>query len=96
MLTNITLEDGIHSSYAATKTDYDRIFIGYKELAPYKTHTLIRDTIIQPGQTIEGTIVSSFHVSQEQWTARKDLSITIQLKSHPDLILIPKVPITEQ
>ncbi len=29
VLTNVTLDDGIHSSYAANKIDYDRIFIAY-------------------------------------------------------------------
>ncbi len=32
VLTNATLDDGIHSSYAANMADYDRIFIAYPDL----------------------------------------------------------------
>jgi hypothetical protein len=34
MLTNATLDDGIHSSYAAIPADYERAFAAYPELAP--------------------------------------------------------------
>lgn len=96
MLTNATFADGIHSSYAATAVDYDRIFIAYPDLKGLHSKTLIRDTIVLPGQVLDGMIISSFHVSQAQWAARKDLSFTIQFKYHPDLVLLPKGPITEQ
>jgi hypothetical protein len=96
MLTNATFDDGPHSSYAATATDYDRIFIAYPELAGLRSKTLVRDTVIQPGQVLDGMIVSSFHVSKELWAARKDLSFTLEFKFHPDLVLVPTAPITEQ
>jgi len=41
-------------------------------------------------------MISSFHVTQQQWAARKDLNFTIQFKFHPDLVLTPKGPILEQ
>jgi hypothetical protein len=96
MLTNATFDDGIHSSYAATPTDYERIFIAYPELKGLHSKTLVRETVVSPGQVLDGMIISSFHVSQAQWAARKDLSFTIQFKYHPDLVLLPKGPITEQ
>ena len=96
MLTNITLEDGIHSSYAASAIDYDRIFVAYPSLSGLRSKTLIRDTIVQPGQVLDGMIVSSFHVSKDEWANRKDLSFTIQFKYLPDLVLTPKAGITEQ
>jgi hypothetical protein len=95
MLTNATFDDGIHSSYAATALDFDRIFIAYPELKSLHTKTLIRETIVAPGQILDGTIVSSFHVSKAQWAAHKDLNFSIQFKYHPDLILTPTGPVTE-
>jgi hypothetical protein len=95
MLTNATFEDGIHSSYAATALDYDRIFIAYPELKSLHGKTLIRETILAPGQQLDGTIISSFHVSKAQWAAHKDLNFSIQFKYHPDLILTPSAPPTE-
>jgi hypothetical protein len=96
LLTNATFEDGIHSSYAATAVDFDRIFIAYPDLKGLHGKPLLRETVIPPGQTLDGMVVSSFHVSQQQWAAHKDLSFTIQLKFHPDLVLLPKGPVTEQ
>ncbi len=32
VLTNATLDDGIHSSYAANKADYGRMFVAYPDL----------------------------------------------------------------
>jgi len=96
LLTNITLPDGIHSSYAASAIDYDRIFIAYPELSGLRSKTLLRDTVVQPNEVLDGMIVSSFHVSPEQWKIRKDLNFTLQFKFHPDLVLVPTTPITEQ
>ena len=96
ILSNVTLDDGIHSSYAAGPTDFDRIFIAYPELGGLRSKTLTRDTVIQPSQTLEGMIVSSFHVSKEQWTGRKNLNFTVEFKLHPDLTLTPSGPVSEQ
>jgi hypothetical protein len=96
LLTNATFNDGIHSSYAATALDFDRIFIAYPDLKGLHGKPLVRDTVIQPGQTLDGEIISSFHVSKEQWAAHKDLNFTIALKFHPDLVLTYKGPVVEQ
>ena len=59
VMTNATLDDGIHSSYAANKTDYDRIFVAYPDLpVPHDQALSPLDTTLQPGQTVEGTFVS--------------------------------------
>lgn len=96
MMTNVTLPDGPRSSTVAGPNDYNRIFIGYPELAGLKSKTILRETVIQPNEVIDGMIVSSFHVSKEAWAARKDLSFTLQFKFHPDLVLVPNGPIIEQ
>lgn len=96
MITNITLEDGIHSSYAATAVDYDRVFIRYPELAGLRSKTLLRDTIISPGAVQDGMIICQFHVSPAQWAARKKLDFTFQFKYHPDLTLEATGPVTQE
>ena len=96
ILTNVELEDGIHSSYAATKTDYGRLFIAYPQLSGLQDKPLLRDAVIPPGQVEEGMIVSAFHVSKELWDARTSLTFTVQLKQHPDLIITPTVQVVEK
>ncbi len=96
VLTNVTLEDGPRSSYAASAIDYDRIFIAYPEMKGLRSKTLVRDTIIQPNEVLDGMVVSAFHVSKDQWAARKDLNISLEFKYHPSLVLVPKAGVIEQ
>ena len=97
ILTNATLDDGIHSSYAANKADYDRIFIAYPDLpVPHLTPISPLDTTIDPGQTVEGTFVSAFKMTKQQWDARKKLDYTFSFRYQPELVLTPQVAITEQ
>lgn len=95
LLTNIELPDGLHSSYAATATDYDRIFIAYPELVGLRSTVLAADTVIPPAAGIDGMIVSSFRISKADWENHKAMNFEIDLKLHPKLILTPKLPITE-
>jgi hypothetical protein len=96
LLTNATFDDGPHSSYAATATDYERIFIAYPELRGLHSKTITRDTVIAPGEVLDGMLISAFHITKEQWAAHKDLNFTIQFKFHPDLVLVPTGPVIEQ
>ena len=96
MTTNITLDDGIHSSYGASANDYDRIFIAYPQLAGLRSKTLVRETVVAPGQVMDGMIVSAFHIAPSVWATRKDLNFSIDFKYHPTLLLVPKTQVIEQ
>jgi len=97
VLTNATLNDGIHSSYAASRSDYDRIFIAYPGLTvPHGPALSPLDTTLAPGQTVEGTIVSAFKVSKEQWDARKKLDYTFAFRYQPNVVVTPHVTVIEQ
>jgi hypothetical protein len=86
---NTTLADGIHSSYAATAVDYDRVFLAYKDMPVPHGTALSLQTTLEPGQTVEGTIVSAFKMSKQEWDAGKNLSFTIGIQYQPDLMLTP-------
>ena len=97
ILTNVTLDDGIHSSYAANKSDYDRIFLAYPNMpVPHGKALSPLDTEIDPGETAEGTFVSSFKISKQQWDARKMLNYTFSFRYQPNVVITPQVPITDQ
>jgi hypothetical protein len=96
IMTNATLDDGIHSSYAATAADYDRVFIAYPTMPVPHGKGLSLTTTIDPGQTVEGTIVSAFHLTKQQWDARKNLSYTFAFQYQPSLTLTPTVAVTDQ
>ena len=96
VLTNAKLADGIHSSYAASQVDYDRVFLAYPGI-PVPHQTPLSLTLeLDPGQTVDGTFVSSFRLTKEQWDARTDLNFTLNFRYQPGLVLTPHGPITEQ
>ena len=95
--TNATLDDGIHSSYAANRGDYDRIWVAYPEIpVPHLAPISALDTTIGPGQTVEGTFVSAFMMTQQQWDARKKLDYTFEFRYQAPLTVAPHVAITER
>jgi hypothetical protein len=96
IMTNATLDDGLHTSYAASAADYDRVFIAYPELASLHGKALALDATIEAGQTQEGDIVSSFRVTKQQWDARKDLNYSFGFRYQPSLALAPKTAVIEQ
>lgn len=97
ILSDATLEDGIHASNAVPKSEYERVFIAYPELAALHSNALSLDTTIDPGQTMEGTVVfHPFRVTKQQWDARKNLSFTFKFQYQPSLVLAPHAAVIEQ
>jgi hypothetical protein len=96
IMANTKLEDGIHSSYAATEGDYDRVFLAYPAMPVPHGQGLPVIMTLAPGQTVEGTIVSAFRMSKQQWDAGKDLSFTFAFEYQPSLVLVPHSPVIVQ
>jgi hypothetical protein len=96
ILSNVTLDDGIHSSYAASPRDYERLFAAYPELASLHGKPLTMDATIDPGQTVEGDIVSSFRMTKAQFDARKGLDFSVSFRYLPDLKLNVEGTVAEQ
>lgn len=94
--TNTTLGDGLRTSYAATGADYDRVFIAYPSMPVPHGTPLSPDTTINPGQTVEGSFVSAFRLTKEEWDAHKDLSFTFAIQYQPSLQLTPHDPVIDR
>lgn len=96
ILANLNLKDGIHSSYAAPPTDYERLFAAYPDLAPLHGKSLAIEETIQAGESLEGDFVSSFRMTKAEWQSRQFLDYNISLRYQPDLKLAAPAQITEQ
>lgn len=94
--TNATMSDGIHSSSIATLQDYDRIFQLYAPLPFSHDPGLAIEQLIEPGQSIEGSVVSIFKMTRAEWDARKNLDLTVRFRYQPDLHLRPAAPPIER
>ena len=76
VMTNVTLDDGIHSSYAANKGDYDRLFVAYPDLTVTHGPAISPlDTEIDPGQTVEGELFLLSGLPRSSGTRRKSSTI---------------------
>ncbi|MGC1463028.1 MAG: hypothetical protein WA802_12555 [Terracidiphilus sp.] len=96
VLTNATLGDGVHSSYAASQSDYDRVFLAYPEMPVPHGPALPINLTLDPGASADGTFVSSFRLTKQQWDARKDLSFSFTFRYQPSLLLTPHAAVIEQ
>jgi hypothetical protein len=96
VLVNATLDDGLHTSYAASNSDYEKIFLIYPALKAFKRQGLPLDATMEPGQTIEGEFAASFKVAKAAWDARKDLNFTFQFRYQPDLALTLQSAVVER
>lgn len=96
ILTNVTLDDGIHTSFAAMPTQYDRIFIAYPALAQWKSTPLSPEMTLEAGQTVEGTFVSSFRMTKQQWDARKSMDYTFGFRYQPSVTLKAQAAVTDR
>jgi hypothetical protein len=96
VLTNATLPDGIHSSYAAPASDYDRVFLAYPDMPVPHDKALSLNTTIESGQTVEGTVVSAFKLTKQDWDARKDLNYTFAFRYQPSVVLTPRVAVVDR
>jgi hypothetical protein len=98
VLTNVTLADGVHSSYAANKGDYDRLFVAYPDITvPHGPAISPLNTEIDPGQTVEGEFVSAFRdMTKDQWDAHKKLDFTFSFQYQPNMVLTPQVAVIDQ
>ena len=96
MLANLTLPDGIHSSYAAMPSDYERVFKGYPKLQQWHAQSISPDLTIQPGESKEGTFVCSFRMTKAEWDSRKALNYTFNFQYLPALTVDWKGSITER
>ena len=96
VMTNATLDDGIHTSYAAAPNDYERVFKAYPELAQLHGPSLPSEATIEAGQTLEGTFVSAFRMNKQEWDTRKALNYTFAFQYMPNLVLQPQSAAIEQ
>lgn len=98
ILTNITHPDGsIDSSFAASASQYQRIFGAYPDLAQWQSTPLRTDEFtVNPDQTVEGTFVSSFRMTRDAWDGRKALDYSFGFQYQPLFKLAPKVSVTDR
>lgn len=80
MRATLTTADGdkIETS-AVQKQDFDNLFTTFPALKPLVTAPLLRDTLIESGKSVEGTVVLHFPVTEDVWNHRRSAKLHIAL-----------------
>lgn len=71
------------SDEAAPAVDFNRYFQAFPALKQNALPALKRETMIPPGTDLQGTIIVSFPVTQDAFSHRKQLKVTIQPYDQP-------------
>ncbi len=86
---DVKTDQGAQSDEASSASDYDRYLTGYPDLAGHG-RPLAVEMKIQPGAEQKGTVLVSFPITQQQFDARKDLSVTIEPYDQSPIVLHEK------
>lgn len=91
MSANVELPDETQRSSAVSASDFDKLFIVYPDLKQYQKPMLLRDTTIQPGQSVEGLMIFSYQINQQQWQSATAMNINVHfIHQKPLVIAVPK------
>jgi galactitol-specific phosphotransferase system IIC component len=86
IMTDVSHPDGsVDTSYATTASQYERIFQAYPDLRPWHNTPINTELTLEAGQTAEGTFVSSFRMTKEQWDGRKALDFVFGFRYQPEV-----------
>jgi hypothetical protein len=76
----LTTADGQEFTTNATeKDDFANIYTSFPALKPLASEPLLRETMINPGQSAEGMILLHFPVTQEVWDHRRTAYLNVDL-----------------
>ena len=66
--------------------DFRKVFQYYPELASYRQRPLLRDAVIQPGETLEGLLIFNFPLPEEEWSVRRSFQVTASFDHGKDIV----------
>jgi hypothetical protein len=89
MFTTVKTDSGDMDATAVGPNDFQRAFVAYPKLNPIKGVSLVRETILEPGQQTEGMILSHFTLTKDEWEKQSALKFTIVFRYQKSLILQP-------
>jgi hypothetical protein len=84
----LDLPDGPQRSTAASRTDFDKVFIAYPDVRRFRKDPMPRDLTLPPGQKVEGMMVFHYDIPKAQWDARNNLAIHVTF-AHQNSLVIP-------
>ncbi len=74
----------------AQKTEIPNIETSFPKITPLAANPLLRETSIDPGKSVDGTVIFTFDTPKSTWDTRKSAVITVDIyHGHPIEATIP-------
>jgi hypothetical protein len=77
--TLVTADGEVLNTSATEKQDIPAIFSAFPALEKLASTPLLRETLIGPGQSVEGMVLIHFPVTQATWNSRKSATLFVDL-----------------
>lgn len=91
MWATVDSPDETSRSTAVSASDFQKVFIAYPDTRQYQKSMLPRDATIQPGQQVEGEMIFSYQMSQQEWQSATGMNIDVGfLHQNPLVMKVPK------
>lgn len=88
----LTTADGEEiSTSAIEKDEIPNLFTSFPGMKKFATDPLLRESLVEPGQSAEGMIILHFPVTQSAWDHRRSATLNIDFYHQgPESVLIPR------
>jgi hypothetical protein len=88
MAGELTTADGDQQhSLGASKTDFQSVFLAYPQVGSINQQPILRDTTLEPGQSVEGLLLFHYPITKDQWDARHGFEAVVSFLHQKDLVL---------
>jgi hypothetical protein len=93
----LTTADGeVFTTNAAEKQDIQPLYTTFPALKPLSSEPLLRETLIDPGQSAQGMILLHFPVNLDTWNRRRSAVLNIDLyhQGQQSIVIEPSSEVT--
>lgn len=94
----VRLGDTDYKSYAASPSDFDKVFLYYPDLSGYRKPILLRHSEIPPGGELQGLAIFNFDVTEDQWNHASTFWVEATFDTNPYVLRLawPTFPAHQQ
>jgi hypothetical protein len=83
----VRFSNGEYESADVSAEDFQKVFQFYPELVGYQQQPLLRNSVIQPGETAQGLLIFNYPLTEEQWDLRKSFEVKASFDHGKDIVL---------
>ena len=82
----VKLGDTDYKSYAASTSDFDKVFQYYPDLDAYRQAALLPHSQIPPGADSEGLVIFNYALTEDQWSQASSFKVDVSFDTVPYIL----------